>query len=78
MKFQFSKFIDSIFALGIITTCAAAPVNDLNIGTSPNPAKQIGKRTVGGIYITTDINWSGEKGYKVQPLNTCISLTAPW
>ncbi|KAF2100439.1 hypothetical protein NA57DRAFT_54528 [Rhizodiscina lignyota] len=41
-------------------------------------ANPIEKRTPGGIYICTDINWSGECGYKVQPLNTCIHLDDPW
>ncbi|KAK6526067.1 hypothetical protein TWF281_011106 [Arthrobotrys megalospora] len=42
------------------------------------PAPKIVARTPGGIYITTDINWGGTKGYKVQPFNTCIVLDAPW
>ncbi|KAK6532995.1 hypothetical protein TWF281_007161 [Arthrobotrys megalospora] len=40
--------------------------------------KKLLKRTPGGIYITTDIFWGGQKGYKVQPFNTCIVLNAPW
>ncbi|KAK6338198.1 hypothetical protein TWF730_002272 [Orbilia blumenaviensis] len=36
------------------------------------------KRIPGGIFITTDIYWGGTRGYKVQPFNTCIVLTAPW
>ncbi|EPS38776.1 hypothetical protein H072_7466 [Dactylellina haptotyla CBS 200.50] len=46
-------------------------------GTIADPPSLI-KRTPGGIYITTEFYWSGTKGYKVQPFNTCISLTSPW
>ncbi|KAK6507909.1 hypothetical protein TWF481_006330 [Arthrobotrys musiformis] len=42
------------------------------------PAPKLVARTPGGIYITTAVNWGGEKGYKVQPFNTCIQLDAPW
>ncbi|KAF3111415.1 hypothetical protein TWF569_002988 [Orbilia oligospora] len=42
------------------------------------PAPKLVARTPGGIYITTAINWGGEKGYKVQPFNTCIQLDSPW
>ncbi|KAF3941978.1 hypothetical protein ABW19_dt0209261 [Dactylella cylindrospora] len=43
-----------------------------------NETLSLTKRTVGGIYICTDINWGGTCGYKVQPLNTCIHLDSPW
>ncbi|KAF3188111.1 hypothetical protein TWF225_003883 [Orbilia oligospora] len=91
MKFNFSQLMGSTLALGVLAR--AAPLDGLNlvassnsvkqlgkkeVGASSNPAKQLLKRTVGGIYITTDVNWQGQTGYKVQPLNTCISLTAPW
>ncbi|KAF3134038.1 hypothetical protein TWF594_008903 [Orbilia oligospora] len=91
MKFNFSQLMGSTLALGVLAR--AAPLDGLNLvaspnsvkqlgkkeaGASSNPAKQLLKRTVGGIYITTDVNWQGQTGYKVQPLNTCISLTAPW
>ncbi|KAF3181129.1 hypothetical protein TWF106_008923 [Orbilia oligospora] len=91
MKFNSSKLMGSALALGVLAR--AAPLDGLNLVASSNPVKQLGKkevgassnsakqllkRTVGGIYITTDINWQGQTGYKVQPLNTCISLTAPW
>ncbi|KAF1849191.1 uncharacterized protein K460DRAFT_394078 [Cucurbitaria berberidis CBS 394.84] len=36
------------------------------------------KRTVGGIKICTGEYWTGTCGYKVQPLNSCIHLDAPW
>ncbi|CAO2650019.1 Nn.00g013110.m01.CDS01 [Neocucurbitaria sp. VM-36] len=36
------------------------------------------KRTVGGINICTGEYWTGTCGYKVQPLNACIHLDAPW
>lgn len=36
------------------------------------------KRTVGGVYICTDVQWHGKCGYAVQPLNECIYLTSPW
>ncbi|KAF3931269.1 hypothetical protein ABW19_dt0210439 [Dactylella cylindrospora] len=65
-------------ALLLFLTATAAPVDDAAKDISLNPAKFLDKRTIGGIYITTDINWGGEKGYKVQPLVDCIQLTAPW
>ncbi|KAL0951080.1 hypothetical protein HGRIS_007818 [Hohenbuehelia grisea] len=36
------------------------------------------KRTPGGVFICTNINWGGTCGYAVQQLNSCIALTAPW
>jgi hypothetical protein len=30
------------------------------------------------IYICTGEYWTGTCGYKVQPLNACIHLDAPW
>ncbi|KAK6336842.1 hypothetical protein TWF718_009630 [Orbilia javanica] len=42
-------------------------------GTDP----ELSKRTIGGIYICLDVGWNN-CGYKVQPLQTCIGLDAPW
>ncbi|KAK6336843.1 hypothetical protein TWF718_009631 [Orbilia javanica] len=88
MKLDLSLLF-GVLAFGTVTS--AAPVDDPSIGVSSSLSKQLekkaaetssakplDKRTIGGIYITTDVNWQGQKGYKVQPLNTCISLTAPW
>ncbi|KAE9410239.1 hypothetical protein BT96DRAFT_931039 [Gymnopus androsaceus JB14] len=50
----------------------------LSIGTPTNVTGALEKRTPGGVYICTDINWGGECGYAVQALDACISLTSPW
>ncbi|KAF3931249.1 hypothetical protein ABW19_dt0202588 [Dactylella cylindrospora] len=48
-------------------------------GKPPNLEEgKLAKREAGGVYICTDINWSGTCGYKVQPLDACIQLTSPW
>ncbi|MCJ1423977.1 hypothetical protein MMC29_001864 [Sticta canariensis] len=41
-------------------------------------ASPLEKRTPGGIYLCTGSNYTGTCGYKVQPFNTCINLTAPY
>ncbi|TAQ88274.1 hypothetical protein B7494_g3385 [Chlorociboria aeruginascens] len=38
----------------------------------------IQKRESGGIFICTDIDWSGTCGYAKQPLGVCIVLTSPY
>ncbi|KAI0346647.1 hypothetical protein BDW22DRAFT_1481657 [Trametopsis cervina] len=38
----------------------------------------IEKRTIGGVYICTDIHWGGRCGYAVQQLGACISLGSDW
>ncbi|CAK5267238.1 unnamed protein product [Mycena citricolor] len=44
-------------------------------GTS---ARSLEARTPGGVFICTNINFSGTCGYAVQPLGVCITLTSPW
>ncbi|KAJ7742172.1 hypothetical protein DFH07DRAFT_1063818 [Mycena maculata] len=34
--------------------------------------------TPGGVFICTDLDWQGQCGYAVQPLNECIVLVSPW
>ncbi|KAJ7452264.1 hypothetical protein FB451DRAFT_1409418 [Mycena latifolia] len=47
--------------------------------TSPNvPRTALVPRTPGGVYICTDINFSGTCGFAVQQLGQCIFLTSPW
>lgn len=36
------------------------------------------KRTIGGVYICTDINWGGRCGYAVQQTGACIVLGSDW
>ena len=43
-----------------------------------NNGTALEKRTVGGIFICSDINWGGTCGYAVQPINTCITLGSDW
>ncbi|KAL5498848.1 hypothetical protein ACEPAH_2203 [Sanghuangporus vaninii] len=43
-----------------------------------SPVEGIEKRTPGGVYICTDINWGGTCGYAVQPLDECIRLGPDW
>ncbi|KAI5120972.1 hypothetical protein M0805_006644 [Coniferiporia weirii] len=39
---------------------------------------ELEKRTVGGVFICTDINWGGTCGYAVQPIDECIILGSDW
>ncbi|KAJ7771309.1 hypothetical protein DFH07DRAFT_1057675 [Mycena maculata] len=32
----------------------------------------------GGVFICINVDWQGECGYAVQPLNECIVLDSPW
>ncbi|KAE9393708.1 hypothetical protein BT96DRAFT_943726 [Gymnopus androsaceus JB14] len=50
----------------------------LFIGTPANATGALEKRTPGGVFICTDLNFGGQCGYAVQPLGICITLTSPW
>ncbi|KAI5120973.1 hypothetical protein M0805_006645 [Coniferiporia weirii] len=71
---QFSLSFSSLVAVAVIalsTGTAASP--------TPAPATEtLEKRTVGGVYICTDLNWEGTCGYAVQPLEECIVLGSEW
>ncbi|KAJ6606927.1 hypothetical protein B0H10DRAFT_576856 [Mycena sp. CBHHK59/15] len=53
----------------------ASSIGTLNITTTDTT---LAKRNIGGIYICTDINWKGDCGYAVQPVNTCINMGSEW
>ncbi|KAL5521459.1 hypothetical protein ACEPAF_2207 [Sanghuangporus sanghuang] len=47
--------------------------------TSANATStSVEKRTPGGVFICTELNWGGTCGYAVQPLNECIPLGSDW
>ncbi|KAI0703421.1 hypothetical protein BC835DRAFT_1023757 [Cytidiella melzeri] len=55
------------------------PTNSTNhIGTPTVKTSRHARRTVGGVYICTDINWGGTCGYAVQAINQCIVLGSDW
>lgn len=67
------------FAVAAPAPAPAAEASQLDFEiVDSRPNSSLEKRTVGGVYICTDINWSGTCGYAVQPLNTCIHLDFPW
>lgn len=65
----------SLLLLSLLGAASSAPTVEI---AERSPVAELEKRTVGGIYLCTDINFSGTCGYKVQPLNTCIVLTSPY
>lgn len=69
-----------ISLLGLIVSSIAAPPNLLpaNFTTNSLELRGVTRRQPGGVYITTAINWEGEKGFAVQPWDVCIRLDAPW
>ncbi|KAH8805250.1 hypothetical protein F5884DRAFT_754822 [Xylogone sp. PMI_703] len=59
-------------ALGSIAFANPVPAAEAN------PSDSVEKRTVGGVFFCSDAGFQGDCGYAVQPLNTCIPITAPW
>ncbi|KAL5498849.1 hypothetical protein ACEPAH_2204 [Sanghuangporus vaninii] len=55
----------------------ASPTVDHSTSTNATRAS-IEKRTPGGVFICTDLNWGGTCGYAVQPLDECILLGSDW
>ncbi|KAJ6610356.1 hypothetical protein B0H10DRAFT_2225004 [Mycena sp. CBHHK59/15] len=84
---HFTKALVALVA-SAFTAVSAIPVSDqtkVTLGweivvapTSPNVPRALAGRTPGGVFICTDINFSGTCGYAVQPLDVCIFLTSPW
>ncbi|KAB2572406.1 hypothetical protein DBV05_g8942 [Lasiodiplodia theobromae] len=68
--------------VSLFLCCAASPTtsftalsfNDTDVDTH----RSLDKRSPGGIFITTDINWGGTTGYAIQPFDVCIRLDPPW
>ncbi|KAH8810664.1 hypothetical protein F5884DRAFT_854042 [Xylogone sp. PMI_703] len=61
-----------VFIFALIVTLGSVAFSN------PVPADSMEKRTVGGVFFASDIGFSGNTGYAVQLLDTCIDITAPW
>lgn len=65
----------------LFTTAAAALALALGAAASPvasNTTADVEKRTVGGAFLCTDINWGGTCGHFTPALDQCVKLDAFW
>lgn len=69
-----------VLSFALLSASGAIPTNPppANFTSSSLELRSLTRRQPGGVYITTAINWEGEKGFAVQPWDVCIRLDAPW